>query len=415
MSDFFAPLPPGSQPEKIPFLVTSSGANASPGPGGLDTRPGVLDNIPKTYLKGRTSDHIEVNQAPYRDIGSTIGKGKKFTLKGRTEVHIESGVSPEYVPPPFGADARKVSVHNRAQEKSIEVTPGPGQYKDYYRLGKDARKSTMHGPSDRSQAVRNDSPGPGCYMPKMPPNKPSTPNIRIGHRFDSTKVNDTPGPGQYPIKSTVGGDKKYGKIRNRWSDNHVNLDPGPADYDTQRPTLENITKISLHGRTFPHKEVNQAAYQDVRRSVSESPKYSMRSRYYTHSETTPGVDYVPPPFGKDSRRISISPRYQKKESETTPGPGQYKPKSARDFGNTRKSTFHGPRSRSVDPHSDSPGPAEYLPDYSPVKGRAPRFTMKGAKYHLKPEKSGEYVNLGTTLKGPRFSMKGRPTLSVAYG
>ena len=197
----------------------------------------------------------------------------------------------------------------------------------------------------------------------------------------------------------------------------MNLDPGPADYDTQRPTLENIPKISMHGRTFANKEVNQASLQNIRSNpAKDSPRYSLRSRHNVQPlDTTPGVEYVPPAFGKDSRRISISPRYQKREVESGPGPGQYKPKSPKDFGNTRRSTFHGPRSRSVDPHSDSPGPGEYLPDYNSVKQRSPRFTMKGAKYHLKPEQSGEYVNLGSTLKGPRFSMRGRPTLSVAFG
>ncbi|KAK8894760.1 Outer dense fiber protein 3-like protein 2 [Tritrichomonas musculus] len=416
-SEFFAPLPPDAPPEKIPFLVTSSGANASPGPGGLSVRSNILDDVPKTYLKGRTSSNLEVNQAPYRNIGTTIGKGKKFTLKGRTEEHIETNtVAPEYIPPPFGEDARKVTLHGRTPDAEIEITPGPGQYRDNYSIGKDARKATMHGPHDRSNPIRNDSPGPGAYKPQMPPNKPSTRNIRIGHRIETKTVNDIPGPGQYKVKSTINIDKNHGVIRERWKHEHINLNPSPADYDTQRPILEHVTKISLKGRSSRTVEVNQAPFRDTRRSLSETPRYSMRSRYNTAPvDPTPAPEYIPPPFGKDCHRISISPRSKGKEIETSPGPGQYQPHSSKDFGKSRKATFHGPRKRSVDPHTDSPGPGGYYPDYRPTVESSPRFTMKGAKYQEKRDQSGGYVALPSTLRGPRFTFKGRPKLSVSYG
>lgn len=416
-SEFFAPLPPEAPPEKIPFLVTSSGINASPGPGGISTRPGVLDDVPKTYFKGRTSSHLEVNQAPYRNIGSTIGKGQKFTLKGRTEEYVETNtVAPEYIPPPIGSDARKIVITGTRTEERVELTPGPGQYRDNYIIGKDARKATMHGPHERTRPINNDSPGPGAYKPQMPPNKPSTRNIRIGHRIESKTISEGPGPGQYKVKSTISPDKNHGVIRERLKHDYINTNPSPADYDTQRPILENVTKISLKGRSTKSIEVNQAPYRDVRRSLSETPRYSMRSRYNTAPvEPTPGPDFIPSPFGKDSRRISISPRAKGKEIEVTPGPGQYKPRSSNDLGRSRKSTFHGPRKRSVDPHTDSPGPGGYYPDYKPTKESSPRFTMKGAKYNEKRDQSGGYVTLPSTLKGPRFTFKGRPKLDVSFG
>ena len=123
-SEFFAPLPPTAPPEPIPFLVTSSGANASPGPAATSTRGDPLVDVPKTYLKGRHPDRNDVNTAPYRDIGSTIGKGKRFTLKGRCEEPMpESGPSPDYVPPPFGSGARAATVHTKTQESTKESTP----------------------------------------------------------------------------------------------------------------------------------------------------------------------------------------------------------------------------------------------------------------------------------------------------
>ena len=409
-SDFFKPLPPGAPPERIPFLVTSSGAAAGPGPGAVQTRPDPLANVPKTYLKGRTKEHVDVNTAPYHDTGSTIGKGKKFTLKGRpAERAPVTEAGPEYVPPAFGSDARGATVHIRTQDKPPEVTPGPGQYNDTNTLGKNARKSTFHGPRERSLAVQDRSPGPGAYLPSMP----NTPRISIGHRWNDGKIEVTPGPGQYKV-DRFGPNKSKGNIGVRLTNRSESIGPGPAEYDTQRGALENLPKIHLHGRTEQKTEVNQAPYRVIKR-VQDTPAYSMRSRYYTSSETTPGVDYVPPAFGKDSRKVGIGVRLSKKQDESGPGPGAYKPKTDKDLGSARKSTFHGPRTRSVEPKDLSPGPAEYGYDYHCVKPNSPRFTMKGARYEPKRDQSGEYVYVKPQSRGPRFSFGARPSLSVAYG
>ncbi|KAK8837689.1 Outer dense fiber protein 3-like protein 2 [Tritrichomonas musculus] len=412
-SEFFAPLPPTAPPEPIPFLVTSSGANASPGPASTSTRGDPLTDVPKTYLKGRHPDRNDVNTAPYRDVGSTIGKGKKFTLKGRCEEPMpETGPSPDYVPPPFGSGARAATVHQRAKESTKESTPGPGQYQDRYSIGSNARKSTFHGPRDRGFPVREGAPGPGSYAAQMPPNKTNNARIVIGHRLTEGHTESTPGPGQYKVP-TLAPNKSKGNIGVRLTSNSVRDGPGPAEYETQTNTLSNIPRIYLHGRVENHQEVNQAPYRVIRRS-SETPRYSMRSRYYQSSETTPGVDYVPPAFGKDSRKVGIGRRLPTHENETTPGPGAYKPVSPKDLGSARKSTFHGPRTRSAAPQTASPGPAEYGPDYNAIKSRSPRFTMKGAKYEEKRDKTGEYVDLGSTNRGPRYSLGARPALACAY-
>ncbi|OHS98979.1 hypothetical protein TRFO_34623 [Tritrichomonas foetus] len=412
-SEFFAPLPPTAPPEPIPFLVTSSGANLNPGPAAVSTRPDPLAHVPKTYLKGRTKEHVDVNTAPYRDIGSTIGNGKKFTFKGRPEDHIPDGPSPDYVPPAFGSDARAASVHIKTNDKPQEVTPGPGQYQDRYSIGSNARKSTFHGPRERGQPVMDASPGPANYEPQMPPTKKNNPRIVIGHRYQESQKETGPGPGAYKVPQ-FGPNRSKGNIGVRLTDNHVTVGPGPAEYETQRPTLANVPRIYMHGRQNTSTEVNQAPYRVIK-PQSETPRYSMRSRYYQSGETTPGVDYVPPAFGKDSRKVGIGRRLPTKEGESTPGPGAYRPKTDKDLGSARKSTFHGPRSRSLDHQTASPGPAEYGYDINAIKSRAPRFTMKGAKYEEKRDKTGEYVNLGSTNRGPRYSFGGRPTLSCAYG
>lgn len=413
-SEFFAPLPPTAPPEPIPFLVTSSGANSNPGPAAFSTRRDPLENVPRTYLKGRHADKTDVNTAPYRDIGSTIGKGKKFTIKGRPEESIPEGPSPDYVPPPFGTGARAATVHIKTRESTKETTPGPGQYQDRYSIGNNARKSTFHGPRDRGFPVREGSPGPGSYAPQMPPTKINSARIVIGRKVSDSHSEVTPGPGQYKVPQ-LSPNRNKGNIGVKLTSNDIKDGPGPAEYETQTNTLSHIPRIYLHGRIDTKQEVNQAPYRMIKRT-SETPRYSMRSRYYQSSETTPGVDYVPPAFGHDSRKVRIGHRLPTQGTEVTPGPGAYQPKTGRDLGSARRSTFHGPRTRSTEARTDSPGPAEYsAPDYNAIKSRSPRFTIKGAKYDEKRDKTGEYVNLGSTNTGPRYSLGARPTLSCAYG
>ena len=175
-----------------------------------------------------------------------------------------------------------------------------------------------------------------------------------------------------------------------------------------------MPKIYMHGRTKDHIEVNNAPYQDTRPKYS-GPRYSMRSRYDPGStDVTPGPEYIPQAFGKDARGASIHGVGLKEHVDDTPGPGSYR--TDKGFGSdARKSTFHGPRTRSLAVGSSNPSPADYSYNLNGVKPSSPRITIgrrTGTEHH---EQTGEYVNLGSTLKGPRFSMKARPTLDVAYG
>lgn len=368
-------------------------------------------------MHGRFSQRVDVNTAPYRDTGTTIGKGKKWTFKGRYEEKTETTPGCDYAPPAFGSDTTATTVHVKTKTRDIEVTPGPGQYDDNRKLGDNVPKISMHGPHDRSLAVRGtDIPGAGAYYPNMPQNKPNTPRYTIGRRFGTQKIEQTPGPGQYKLPDPIHPNSARGQIHVRLERNVTTDGPGPAEYDTQKGLLANLPKVHMHGRTQQKVDVTTAPYRNTRRSVSETPAYSMRSRYDVHKpENTPGVDYAPPAFGTGSRGATISPRYKDKDREVTPGPGQYKPVTSKEIGSARKSTFHGPSSRSLAPPAESPGPADYSSDINATKARAPRFTMKGARYDPKKDKSGEYVDLGSTLKGPRYSMRARPTLGVAFG
>lgn len=414
MSEFFAPAPPSAVPEPIPTLVTSSGQERSPGPAGYTTRRGPLEDVPRTYMHRRHSAREDVNIAPYRDIGTCIGKGKKYTFKGRYEDKIADGPGPDYTPPAFGTGSRAYTVHIKTREPKKDVTPGPGQYEEKRKIG-GAPKHTFHGPKDRAPPVIGESPGPAAYTPRMPPNRPTAPRYSVGRRYAESARDVTPGPGAYNVPDPIKPNTNKGKIHDRLASDYSTNGPGPAEYTTTRSIISSTPKVYMHARTEQKQEVNTAPYRNTRRSISETPKYSMRGKYFLNGDETPGVEYVPPDFGKDGRKLAISPRYKDKAGDVTPGPDQYRPKTTRELGNARKSTFHGPKDRTFGQGTLSPGPAEYTPDFHPTKSRSPRFTIKGSKYDPQKDQTGGYVDLGTTLKGPRYSMRPRPSLGVCYG
>ena len=411
MSDFFEPLPPDAPPEKIPTLVTSSAKMGNPGPASYETRGDLIKNIPKIPIRNRFEEKVELTNAPYRDLPSCIGAGYKFTLKGRPrDLDIESTPGPEYVSKPLGSDAPKCAIHVKASAEHVEQTPGPGEYKISSPFGNPKRGATFHGPRDRSMKRANDSPGPGAYAPRSPK---TTREIKIGRRNLNEHIEETPGPGQY-MTPRLAPNKDKGYIGRHLSTSVDTSGPGPASYNTESNILNQMPRIYMHGRTKEHTDITTAPYQDTRPKYS-GPRYSMRSRYDPEStDVTPGPEYVPEAFGKGSRGVKIHGVTRSERKESTPGPASYR--ATKEFGSdARKSTFHGPRTRALAVNDSNPSPADYSYDMNGVKPSSPRVSIgrRTARHHV--EQTGEYVNLGSTLKGPRYSMRARPTLDVSFG
>lgn len=422
--DMFKPAPPDAQPEPIPFLVTSSGQGNSPGPAEYGKHNDILSNVPKLHLHSKHESKTDVNQAPYRNIGSSIGTGHKYTIKGKYNETIESTPGCDYAPESFGKSGNFVYVHTKPTEKEPEITPGPADYANATSIGKNVPKYTFHGPKgDRLFRSVSDTPGPANYDQRTQSNSPK---VSIGHKYTSKSIEETPGPASYSDKTgLLSPNRNRGligsKISNKQNDG---LMPGPADYGVQSPILKNVPRLFMHGKSVEKRDVNNAGYQNTRGQISNGEKgaassatkqYSLRSRYnIPDKDSTPGVDYVPPPFGSSSIKCSISPRYTNlRNSDNSPGPGKYNTESI--FGkNARKSILHNGRSYSKSPEPSSPGPADYGTDYYLPKSNSPRYTIKSGRYDPQKDKTGEYVNLGSTLKGPKYSLGRKPSVSCSY-
>jgi hypothetical protein len=55
----------------------------------------------------------------------------------------------------------------------------------------------------------------------------------------------------------------------------------------------------------------------------------------------------------------------------------------------------------------SPGPAAYRPQYEKILPAAPKYGMHVRTKVHEPEQTPGYRNIGSTLGGPRWSMKSR--------
>jgi hypothetical protein len=60
--------------------------------------------------------------------------------------------------------------------------------------------------------------------------------------------------------------------------------------------------------------------------------------------------------------------------------------------------------------AEVPGPGAY----SPALSRRPGTRISGVQRQPKQEETGEYLNLGSTLGGPKYSMRRRTRLDIVY-
>ena len=164
----------------------------SSGPGAYETRG--RNNGPQFTIKGRYSTTELHFDAPYRTLPTTVGRGPKISLGSRHSQRSSYATpGPSYVPPPLGADSKKVSMsHRHGQVRDSRAdNPGPGAYDIQPRFANDAPKSTLH-----SRTKLNDSgsisPGPAAYLPKDDATRKRAPSASIHVRTRTRGPEATP-------------------------------------------------------------------------------------------------------------------------------------------------------------------------------------------------------------------------------
>ena len=195
---------------------------------------------------------------------------------------------------------------------------------------------------------------------------------------------------------------------------HDAASPGPAAYQTDYKIGSESPSFTIKGRHETISRPVTAPYRALPSTIGQGPKFTMTSRHKDRDiSTTPGPNYEPPAFGSDAKKISMSYRHSEVRDSRAdnPGPGAYdvQPKFAKE---ATAYTLKGRTKNQWESESISPGPAAYSPDYSKVRKSAPSPTM-----HIRPqqrtvEETPGYVDLGSTLSGPKYTIGNRETLDV---
>ena len=203
-SDYEVKRSLGGTSPTLHMRVSYSNAHATPGPGAYSPE-NYRNKGPSFTMKGRHDSPQRTDSAPYRSLPSTVGQGPKISLSSRhTQRGIGDSPGPNYVPPPLGSDARKMSMSYRHlnDRDPYRDNPGPGAYNVQPKFANDAPKATMH-QRTRLNEPGSASPGPGAYKPDYNATKRRAPAASMHVRTKLPGPEQT--PGYYYKGSTLGG------------------------------------------------------------------------------------------------------------------------------------------------------------------------------------------------------------------
>ena len=390
----------------------TSNQGSNPGPGAYDVS-GSIGKGPKFTMKSRHESSVRPITAPYRLLPSTVGQGPKISLASRYEVRFHEDVpGPDYIPPALGSDGKKIAMsyrHNEVKDSRSD-NPGPGAYAIEPKFAKDAQKFTLKGRiEDKGQ--ESSSPGPGAYLPDFNAVKRRSPSPTMHIRPKEHSQEVSPGPADYPVNRELGGKSSTFHIRPQTSTSYTT--PGPGEYEPTNKNLKAAPAFTMKSRHETNSRPISAPYHVLPSTVGDGPKIHLASRHNTESsENYPGPGYIPPALGSNSKKFTMGLRHTEGRDSRTdnPGPGAYniEPKFAKD---ALKFSLHG-RTGDRSTETVSPGPGAYKPNFDAVKSKPPTSSL-----HIRPkertvEQTPGYVDLGTTLTGPKFTIGAREKVPV---
>lgn len=185
--------------------VTSSMAVGSPGPAAYHIKRSMKKKDGGIKIKGRHTPKQQRVDAPFYNIPSTIGKGPGIKMHGRSEPKRRwEAPGPNYVPPSFGSEARKVGIakpmkydtRGGFKKRNPDETPGPGpaaaMLRDKSFDADGTRGVSIQGHHDFKHTP-SISPGPGAYAPKYDSVLPAAPKVQVGVRPKEKPAKPSPG------------------------------------------------------------------------------------------------------------------------------------------------------------------------------------------------------------------------------
>ena len=263
---------------------------------------------------------------------------------------------------------------------SRSVTPGPGSYNPTMFGKPSSPRFTLKSRQERRVEVLD------VPYRKIPSSIGDVPRISLGSRHPTKPLESTPGPEYIP--PTIGHDAKkssFGKRVDRSRDPRADI-PGPGTYDIGTTISKDSLKFSLYGRP---------------------------NDYFVSKSDTPGPEYIPPTIGHDAKKSSLSSR-QAGARDTRidyPGPDRYNVRTPFAKG-ARSASLHSRPNDMFAVRSSGPGPAAYYPDYSLTRPSSPSPTMHIRTKVAEPQETAGYLDIGSTLGGPKFTIGRRENLDL---
>jgi hypothetical protein len=265
------------------------------------------------------------------------------------------------------------------RECENDCSPGPGFY--FPEINDKGPAFSIAGKNKKKQR-RSDCPGPDTYFPSINPTRPRAKSAKFskGKRYKDYN-SCQPGPGEYKIKSTLGGPKAVlsgrPKAKKKWSD------PGPGAYNVhqsnnQRPQSAKFGTAKrmpiLNDCTPGPGSYNNWDLRDPRWATfgtSKRPKTAKKSW-----DPGPGAYNIRSTLCEKPGK-TIAGKRRSHSIECTPGPGSYKIKMDRGVAYSLQGR-HGKDPKYCE-NKCKPAPGAYNPSYDLVLPHNPGKTIAGKR------------------------------------
>ena len=294
----------------------------------------------------------------------------------------------------------KIGTQKREVFEKKQDNPGPGAYSVPFEVPEGPKYSIKPKLVLMDDKNKNNFPGPGTYKPMY---KSASYFYSFGLKNKKIKRNDTPGPGNYQIrteKDMIMPSYLFGKEKreNQTVKNKIYI-PGPGSY--------NLNKEGV---------------------LTRNPKYSfgakLKGRNYNTLSPGPGAYNLKPLIGREGIKSSIGLKLNKTidQEKNTPGPGAYRESKINFYKKKPPYTKLGKSKRLLEflKINTNPGPGQYssLEGEKYTKNKSPSWKM-GTSIRKSLSQSdisfpgvGKYTIAGTPgANSPKFSMRIKGFLS----
>jgi hypothetical protein len=226
-------------------------------------------------------------------------------------------------------------------------------------------------------------PGPNIYNPDDSATKQRPPTVSFGNRPKSSgpKGDGGPGPGQYQLKTTLGGPNVH--IGSKIPEKGFERSPGPAAYNPPSDQkYKSGPAFSISGGKGdvhnPNKDMpGPGTYDSPERPHTSGYSFSKDTRKdlaNAKDEPGPGQYAVPGKMGTEGKSIKMAGRYEEKQDLNQVGPGQYQMPST--IGGPKYSMGAGEKGTKLNKDSMlNPPPGTYDINDSQTKHKSPGVTF----------------------------------------